>query len=620
MAREKLGRTRLLSVSAAILGGLYAFRQPCWLVPGSSSTESCVPTGSVAAQRCSGRAKGSKHGRRNYVLTKQARQAAADDRPEPLQSWGCLSGIYCINLDKRPERWAHMQEQFRMLNMGAKRWSAVDGEAIDLEKLVEGGELHPDAVPRLLLPDDQKMFGMDLTLGAIGCAMSHYQIWIDIMWRRGLGEFGDDDRAMFLVAEDDCEFIPGFNPEMLRTRVEEVPVDWEILFMGGVDALGVQHLLQVAPGVRRTYNGSRETTAYMINIEGVRTALTTVFPLMWQLDTQLTLRSRLVQGNPQLSYSIRPMGYHFWPPLVEQNKLDFPTDVQKDEHPVYLYGREGDTYCIHPDTWDLYDEMALLEDGYSNEAYQRYSLVASWSNWTRFHDLWQDGQSGSTYRTELQVPIGRPIEFQIVCDRDWTRRIFPTSQGSIQDGSSSEAHGNNWRLQAPPVNPDLEELPVMHVEWKPLSPSRSLTWTFGEPIIEALSRSYALAGSWNGWKSFEGLARDEELGMAVFVGSVDIPAGLEIEFQVICNRNWNQRMFPALRGGDILGPDAEISGHGRNWKLPAPLEDSILHVRFDPTGRRTLKCLLQRAADAMRDVQMMESFESNASSLGEATL
>jgi len=321
-------------------------------------------------------------------------------------------------------------------------------------------------------------------------------------------------------------------------------------------------------------------------------------------DTMLTLRSRLVPGNPQLSYSVQPMGYHFWPPLVEQNKLDFPTDVQKDQHPIYLYGRDGDTYAVPAEVWDMHGETDGLKQENADAMSRRYSLVGSWSNWSRFHDLWRDGRVGRTFRAELFVPMGRPIEFQMVCDRDWSRRVFPTPEGSIELGTSSDAHGKNWRLQAPPVNPQLEDDVVMHVEWNPTG-RRQLTWTFGEPIMQALSRSYSLAGSWNGWRAFTDLVRDEDLGEAVFVAAVEVPAGQDIEFQVICNRDWSQRIFPALRGSDILGPGGEISGHGRNWRLPAPAMPGMLHLRFDPTGRRSLKCyVVQDAADVVEEVSL----------------
>eukprot|EP00439_Symbiodinium_sp_Y106_P053253 s291_g7.t1 len=280
-------------------------------------------------------------------------------RRSPLRStagrpWSCFSQIYCINLDDRPDRWGFMEKQFQELAMPVQRWPAFDGRSLDfeaLEELVYGGELSTEAVQRLFLPNQQKVFGMDLTPGAIGCALSHMQIWLDIMKHHGEGKYHGNERSQFLVVEDDCEFAPDFSDELVEARLAEVPDDWQLVFLGGVDAMGLQPLLQISPGVRRVYNGSRETTAYVINVEGVREALRVCFPLCWQLDTMLTLNSRLcdpplwVSEDMMLSYTVRPMSYILWPPLAVQNKRDFRTDVQKDEHPEFL---RSNSYNVAP--------------------------------------------------------------------------------------------------------------------------------------------------------------------------------------------------------------------------------------------------------------------------------
>lgn len=51
--------------------------------------------------------------------------------------------------------------------------------------------------------------------------------------------------------EDDCEFVPHFDEEQVQRRLDEVPEDWQLVFLGGVDAMGLQPLLQISPGVRR---------------------------------------------------------------------------------------------------------------------------------------------------------------------------------------------------------------------------------------------------------------------------------------------------------------------------------------------------------------------------------
>jgi len=526
-----------------------------------------------------------------------ARSASPKNAPWPKaeSSWSCFSRIYCINLDQRPDRWSYMQRQFEELRMPVQRWSAVDGHTVDMQTLIESGELSKDAIPRLMLPDDQKIFGMDLTPGAIGCAMSHYQIWIDIMSRRSWGQSIADERAdLYLIVEDDCEFLPGFSEDLFRMRLSAVPDDWQAIFLGGVDALGLQALMQVAPGVRRIYNGSRETTAYVMNIEGVRGALEVCFPLMWQLDTQLTLHGHVCNGNPHLSYTVRPMSYILWPPLVEQNKEAFPTDVQKDEHPRYLEARGAQANFKEP--WHRTSggtkPRSTLFESDAVAISRQYSLVGSWDDWTMLHDMTISSHNAVAFVAEVLVPIGSVVEFQIVCDSDWGQRAFPGPSGEVIFGSASAAYGLNWRAQAPKIDGRL----ALQVYWDPTG-FRHLDYGFGEPAVDALGRSYALVGSWNGWASFAPLVR-EGVGTA-FTTAVEVPGGKDIEFQVICNGAWSQRMFPSSADGKIIGPSAD--GHGQNWKLEAPPRDVVMLVSWDPTGKRSMKCILvELASQAVR--------------------
>jgi len=202
----------------------------------------------------------------------------------------------------------------------------VDGRLIDVNRLVDGGLMRVEAFPRYFLPDDQKLFGVDLTAGGVGCALSHMQIWKDVI------EHNDDagNDSWFLVVEDDCKFLPSFNEEQLFSRLRHVPQDWEMVFIGGTDLMKKQDALEVAPGVRRLYRGFRETTAYLITVNGCKACLEVSVPLSWQIDTHLTENE--VELPDGTSYTVKPMGYCLFPPLVEQERELFKTDVQKAEH------------------------------------------------------------------------------------------------------------------------------------------------------------------------------------------------------------------------------------------------------------------------------------------------
>mmetsp|Transcript_48655 Transcript_48655/g.136000 ORF Transcript_48655/g.136000 Transcript_48655/m.136000 type:complete len:582 (-) Transcript_48655:144-1889(-) len=102
----------------------------------------------------------------------------------------------------------------------------------------------------------------------------------------------------------------------------------------------------------------------------------------------------------------------------------------------------------------------------------------------------------------------------------------------------------------------------------------------------ALTRSYALVGSWSGWASFDEFVREAEDDPVLRV-RVAVPANEDVEFQMVCDGDWNQRIVPSGFRGEMHGPSAD--GHGKNWKLDAPAAPAVLHVEWDPMGKGSLR-------------------------------
>ncbi|MEO8496380.1 MAG: glycosyltransferase family 25 protein [Planctomycetota bacterium] len=105
----------------------------------------------------------------------------------------------CINLDRRPERWAYMQEEFARHNINSvRRLSAVDGQ--ELVVPAHWSESH----------------------GAYGCLLSHLQAVRDAR-ERGLSNI--------LIFEDDVAFDADFQDTFAR-NIRQLPSDWDMLFLG----------------------------------------------------------------------------------------------------------------------------------------------------------------------------------------------------------------------------------------------------------------------------------------------------------------------------------------------------------------------------------------------------
>ena len=108
--------------------------------------------------------------------------------------------IYCINLDKRTDRWAHALAQFRKYNIKVERVSAIEGNPENL----------PVISPYLIQYP-----------GAVGCSLSHYSILKDAK------ELG---LSNVLVFEDDVLFREDWE-KTYTENYKDIPEDWDMIYL-----------------------------------------------------------------------------------------------------------------------------------------------------------------------------------------------------------------------------------------------------------------------------------------------------------------------------------------------------------------------------------------------------
>eukprot|EP00796_Vickermania_ingenoplastis_P004282 gene4282-3098_t len=238
-----------------------------------------------------------------------------------------FDACFLLNLDRRTDRLSHAKRQIERArlhkclkpNISVERISGQDGSRLDVGALATTGLITADGLRRFRLPLEEKLFGMDLTLGAIGCAMSHRMAWQRVV---------DGGCSAALILEDDVEFHPRFARD-LQKRWANVPADWGIVYLGGLDLLasGKPPRPFVADGVRRAYQGQRELTAYVVNARSAQRCLELTSSLTWQVDTHIC--SLLAEDKEaQDRYIADPVSYVLQPSLVIQI-TSLGTDVQK---------------------------------------------------------------------------------------------------------------------------------------------------------------------------------------------------------------------------------------------------------------------------------------------------
>ena len=109
--------------------------------------------------------------------------------------------VVCINLDRRPDRWQRMQNEFSRHGLhSVQRFPAIDGENV------------------------VKPAGWQHSAGAYGCLLSHVQV---VEEARAAGA------CSVLIFEDDAVIAPDFQ-NTLASFSKEVPDDWDMLYLGAL--------------------------------------------------------------------------------------------------------------------------------------------------------------------------------------------------------------------------------------------------------------------------------------------------------------------------------------------------------------------------------------------------
>lgn len=123
-----------------------------------------------------------------------------------------FDNIYCLNLDKRQDRWEKVSKQFNRFNINVERWSAIDGHFLD-SKLLE--YYNPDG----LKGEEASILGIPENKNAIGCLLSHLEI---------IKNAKENNYQRILIFEDDILLSNEFDKEVNKL----FKLDWKLAYLG----------------------------------------------------------------------------------------------------------------------------------------------------------------------------------------------------------------------------------------------------------------------------------------------------------------------------------------------------------------------------------------------------
>lgn len=135
----------------------------------------------------------------------------------PLTKLG-FDEVYLINLERRSDRRQKSLQCLREMGINATIINAVDGKLLN--------DTYLQSVGVSMLPGYADPYhGRSMTMGEIGCFLSHYIIWQNVLAKR---------YQRVMVFEDDARFRPYF-PQKLKYLMYEtfsLNLNWDLIYLG----------------------------------------------------------------------------------------------------------------------------------------------------------------------------------------------------------------------------------------------------------------------------------------------------------------------------------------------------------------------------------------------------
>ena len=130
-----------------------------------------------------------------------------------------ITHTYVINLERRPDKKKHMEQQFELTRgLNPHFFVAVDGtNPDDLSK-------YDFKIPNWYDPST----GKSMTNGEIGCALSHYAVWKQIVDNVEAGIYPDNCKV--LILEDDVVFLDDFQKKLLE-YTSALELNYDMLYV-----------------------------------------------------------------------------------------------------------------------------------------------------------------------------------------------------------------------------------------------------------------------------------------------------------------------------------------------------------------------------------------------------
>lgn len=184
--------------------------------------------------------------------------------------------IYYVNLDEDTNKNKFFLDQISKTCLKDKcvRFSAINGKDIDIN-IIDDNIITKHGRSSII-QKKQKTFGISLTYGSLGCALSHKKIWHEC----------SDSTKPYLVFEDDAIPHKQFNNIFTQINERLSSIYYDIFYIGynqipGFKKVKLDDVFSKPSGlITGTYG-------YIVSPEGAKKLLS-IFPISKQIDSSIS--------------------------------------------------------------------------------------------------------------------------------------------------------------------------------------------------------------------------------------------------------------------------------------------------------------------------------------------
>jgi glycosyl transferase family 25 len=194
-----------------------------------------------------------------------------------------ISSFFYINLDRRVDRLQNIQKEIKksnILSKNIKKYQAIDGQNIDLEKL--SNFIITKRGSDLVREKKILHYGVTLTYGSLGCAVSHYNLF---------KYCAEKNNGSILILEDDIKI--DYDIDKYIQIVDQTKEYYDIFYLGFHRSRHTKTTPTDNSDILKLSGYFWGGFAYILTPKACKYIINNVFPISQQFDSEINKQARL---------------------------------------------------------------------------------------------------------------------------------------------------------------------------------------------------------------------------------------------------------------------------------------------------------------------------------------